>query len=168
MKNAEPGPNPALNDVRSGASLTERESELLRRSGERIFALSRKVAAAEREIERLRSELGQAEVLVDEVRRTRDVLAAQVESLLNERDREYEERAELRRLLASLQAQLQAMLGRFLAVEAQAGPALIGRPSPQRSSHVQMAVIAPPTSTPAAACRRRCRSRWRWRVSAWR
>lgn len=141
MKNAESGTNPALNDVRSGAALNERESELLRRSGERIFALSRKVAAAEREIERLRSELRQSEILVDEVRRTRDVLSAQVESLLNERDREYDERAELRRLLASLQSQLQGMLGKLLLAEDQPASPLLGRPAPQRRGHVRMTLL---------------------------
>lgn len=145
MKNAESSStNAALNDVRQVASLSERESELLRRSGERIFALSRKVAAAEREIERLRAELHQSQLLADEVRRTRDVLSAQVESLLNERDRDYMERAELRRLLAGLQSQLQAILANLVvpASAPAAGPGLIGRVLPQRSGHVSMVLPA--------------------------
>lgn len=142
MKNAESLDSAALSDARKAASLTERESDLLRKSGERIFTLSRKVATAEREIERLRTELEQARLLVDEVRRSRDVLSSQVESLLNERDREYEERAELRRLLASLQSQMQGMLSTLLANDQLPVRPMLGRASPQRSGHVRMAVIS--------------------------
>jgi hypothetical protein len=137
--------NAALNDVRQAAALNERESELLRRSGERIFALSRKVAAAEREIERLRTELHQSQLLADEVRRTRDVLSAQVTALLNERDRDYMERAELRRLLASLQSQMQTILANVVtgsSVDSANAPRLIGRALPQRGGHVPMALPA--------------------------
>ncbi len=141
MKNAESATAGALSDVRNGASLSERESELLRRAGERVFTLSRKVAAAEKENERLRSELRQAEILVDEVRKSRDVLSSQVASLLNERDREYQERAELRRLMASLQSQMQEMLSGFIASQA-APRGILGRASPQRSGHVPMALLA--------------------------
>ena len=97
MNNGQPSAPPLAGPGTAGAA-SDRESELLRQSGERIYALSRKAAAAEREIERLRTELQQAQMLMDEIRRTRDVLSAQVQSLLSDRDREYEERSELRRL----------------------------------------------------------------------
>jgi chromosome segregation ATPase len=141
MKNAQSGTSAALKDVQNGASLSDRESELLQRAGERVFALSRKVAAAEREIERLRSELQQSSILVDEVRRSRDVLSSQVMSLLNERDREYQERAELRRLLASLQSQMQSMLTTLVVRQPSPPQVMLGRPSPQRSGHVPMALL---------------------------
>jgi chromosome segregation ATPase len=141
VKNAESTTAAALSDLRSAASLSERESELVRRAGERVFTLSRKLAAAEKEIERLRSELRQAHVLVDEVRTSRDVLSSQVASLLGERDREYQERAELRRLMASLQSQMQEMLSGFIASQA-APRGLLGRAAPQRSGHVPMALLS--------------------------
>ena len=139
MKNSESATHAALSDARNAASLSERESELLRRSGERIFLLSRKIAAAEREIERLRTELQQANVLVDEVRQSRNVLSAQVTSLLRDREREYDERAELRRLLASLHSLVQGMLSNVLGGDPAGTHRLLGRPSPQRGGRLPMA-----------------------------
>ncbi len=138
MKNAESTTSAALRDVERAAALSPRESELLKRSGERIFILSRKVAAAEKEIERLRTEVAQSQLLIDEVRRSRDVLSAQVASLLNERDRDYHERSELRRLLASLQNQMQTILSTLLAAAPPEPRALLGRSSPQRPGHIRM------------------------------
>ena len=100
----------ATNGVPAGEQLSPRESELLKKAGERIFALSRRVSAAERETERLTAENTALRELVAEVRNMRDVLSSQVSSLLREKDREYEERSELRRLLASLHMQMQEVL----------------------------------------------------------
>ena len=138
MKNAESTTSAALRDVERAAALTPRESDLLKRSGERIFTLSRKVAAAEREIERLKTEVLQSQLLIEEIRRSRDVLSAQVTSLLVERDRDYQERSELRRLLASLQNQMQTILGSLLTAEPLERRALLGRPSPQRPGRIGM------------------------------
>ncbi|MGH2633647.1 MAG: hypothetical protein ACRDG3_09585 [Tepidiformaceae bacterium] len=94
------------------ASLTERESQLLRQAGERVFGLARKVAAAERRETDLKRELDRNNELLEEVRRTRDVLSAQVNSLLRERERDYEERSELRQLLGAITVQLQTAMNR--------------------------------------------------------
>lgn len=90
--------------------LSERESALLRQAGDRVFSLSRRLADADREANRLAATNDALRELLDETRRSRDILSAQVSSLQVERDREYEERAELRRLLASLHLQLQELL----------------------------------------------------------
>jgi uncharacterized coiled-coil DUF342 family protein len=109
--------------------LTARESELLERAGQRVFTLSRKVAEANREIDRLNLKATHLAELLDDARRMRDVLADQVLSLQRERDRDYEERAELRRLLASMQQMMSS------AVAAQARLSLIeSRFFPQRGS----------------------------------
>ena len=92
------------------ASLTPRESELLRKAGERVFALSRRLAAKETEAEQLRFEARSLRDLLAESREVRQVLSAQVASMQTELDREYEERSELRRLLASLHMQMQELL----------------------------------------------------------
>lgn len=92
------------------ASLTARESELLRKAGDRIFKLSRALAEAERSVQRLDQELSHTRELLAETRTSRDLLSAQVTSMHRELDREFVERSELRRLLASLQMQMQSLL----------------------------------------------------------
>ncbi|HXU23971.1 MAG TPA: hypothetical protein VN697_08080 [Tepidiformaceae bacterium] len=93
-------------------SLTERESQLLRQAGERVFALARKVSAAERREGEVKRELERTLELLTETRNTRDVLSAQVQSLLRERERDFEERSELRQLLGAITGQLQAAMNR--------------------------------------------------------
>jgi len=93
-------------------SLTERESQLLRQAGERVFALARKVSAAERREAEVKRELERTLELLTETRNTRDVLSAQVQSLLRERERDFEERSELRQLLGAITGQLQAAMNR--------------------------------------------------------
>lgn len=90
--------------------LTDRESEILRKAGERVFALSKRLAEREREANELRSEVVGARELLAESREVRQVLTDQIQSLQTSLDREYEERAELRRLLASLHMQMQELL----------------------------------------------------------
>jgi chromosome segregation ATPase len=92
------------------SQLTPREAELLKKAGERVYALSRKVADRERETQALKLESQNLRDLLAESREVRRVLAAQVESMQRELDREYEERSELRRLLASLHVQMQELL----------------------------------------------------------
>lgn len=92
------------------ASLTARESELLRKAGDRIFALSRGLAEAEKAVQRLDLELRHTRELLSETRSSRDILSSQVTALQRELEREYVERAELRRLLSSFQMQIQTML----------------------------------------------------------
>lgn len=91
-------------------ALTPRESDLLNQAGDRIFNLSRKLADRERELERTKLENTHLKELLEETRMMRGILSDQVQALQRDLDREYEERAELRRLLASLQLQLQALL----------------------------------------------------------
>lgn len=91
-------------------TLTARESVLLKKAGERVFELSRRVAELERAVERLESELAGARELLAESREVRNVLVAQVTSLQTDLDREYDERSELRKLLASLHIQMQELL----------------------------------------------------------
>lgn len=115
--------------------LSARESALLQKAGERVFALSRKVATLDREVERLRGDLTHAEAMLGEAQKMRDILSNQVASLQREGDRNWEERAELRRLLASLQMQLQTLLGTFIEQQSAPRPGLAaGRISPQHSS----------------------------------
>lgn len=90
--------------------LTERESEILRKAGERVFALSKRLAEQERETDQLRSEAQSARELLAESREVRRVLTDQISALQTALDREYEERSELRRLLASLHVQMQELL----------------------------------------------------------
>jgi chromosome segregation ATPase len=91
-------------------ALTPRESELLRKAGERVYSLSRRLAEKERERDRLEAETRTLRELLAESREVRTVLSAQVESLQKESDRDYQERSELRRLLASLHTQMQELL----------------------------------------------------------
>ena len=104
---------PAISDpLATPPSLTDRESQLLRQAGERVFALARKVSAAERREEEIKRELEQTRELLAETRNTRDVLSAQVQSLLRERERDFEERSELRQLLGAITVQLQTAMNR--------------------------------------------------------
>ncbi len=96
-------------------ALTQRESDLLRQAGERIFALSRSLVAAEKEASKSSQDLLRALEVLKETRATRDILASQVASQLKQIEREFDERAELRRLLASLQMQMQALLTSVIA-----------------------------------------------------
>ena len=98
--------------LQTPASLTERESQLLRQAGERVFALARKVSAAERREAELKRDLDRTLDLLAETRNTRDVLSSQVQSLLRERERDFEERSELRQLLGAITGQLQAAMNR--------------------------------------------------------
>jgi hypothetical protein len=102
------------NDLNLG-QLSEREAEILRRSGERVFELSRRLADAERSLAEARQRTAQLEELLNETRRSRDTLLAHTESLQRLLEREYDERAELRRLLAGLQMQMQSMLNGHVA-----------------------------------------------------
>jgi len=90
--------------------LTARESELLRKAGERVFSLSKRLAEKQRESDQLHSETQSLRDLLAESKEVRRVLSAQVESMQTELDREYEERSELRQLLASLHVQMQELL----------------------------------------------------------
>jgi hypothetical protein len=90
--------------------LTERESDILRKAGERVFALSKRLADQERESDRYQTEAQSLRELLAESREVRKVLSDQISSLYRELDREYEERSELRRLLASLHVQMQELL----------------------------------------------------------
>ncbi len=90
--------------------LSERESEILRKAGERVFALSKRLADKESESSSLRAETQNLRELLAESREVRKVLTDQISSLHRELDREYEERSELRRLLASLHLQMQELL----------------------------------------------------------
>jgi hypothetical protein len=126
-----------------GFDLTARESDLLRKAGERVFGLSRQLAASEAHARRLQSELEHTREILAETRQTREILSAQVTTLHREIEREFEERSELRKLLASLQLQLQAMLPSLIAPAAPETPFFLpGRASPQRGS-----ALAEPTET---------------------
>jgi hypothetical protein len=105
--------------------LTPREGELLRQAGDRVFALSRKLADANKLIEMLKVQMGHTDELLAETRRARDILSDQVASLLRERDRDYEERAELRKLLASMQFFITSVVNtqaRFALLETRTSP----------------------------------------------
>jgi hypothetical protein len=95
--------------------LSEREAEILRRSGERVFELSRRLADAERSLAGAQQRTAQLEELLAETRKSRDTLLTHAESLQRLLEREYDERAELRRLLAGLQMQMQSMLNGHVA-----------------------------------------------------
>ena len=101
--------NPQLPEGPLGR-LTERESDILRKAGERVFALSKRLADQEREADRSSAEAQSLRELLAESREVRKVLTDQISSLHRELDREYEERSELRRLLASLHVQMQELL----------------------------------------------------------
>ena len=81
----------------------------------------------------MRQESVQLRELLTETRSSRDALSAHVESLQRHLEREYDERAELRRLLAGLQMQVQAMLPGN-GQTAPGGPQFIGRQAGQRSA----------------------------------
>lgn len=117
-----------------GFELTARESDLLRKAGERVFGLSRQLAATEANARRLQSELEHTREILAETRQTRDILSAQVTALQREVEREFEERSELRKLLASLQLQLQAMLPSVIPPAALPPISLTQRTRPQRGS----------------------------------
>jgi hypothetical protein len=102
-------PKGELNGTLSN-KLTARESALMEQAGQRVASLSRRLADADKEVGRLTAANEALHELLDETRRSRDILSAQVNSLQLERDREYDERAELRRLLASLHLQVQELL----------------------------------------------------------
>ncbi len=105
-----PIPQPAAPKQNGFSSLTARESELLRKAGDRIFALSRGLAEAEKSVQRLELELRHTRELLTETRSSRDVLSSQVTALQRELEREFVERSELRRMLSSFQMQIQNML----------------------------------------------------------
>jgi predicted RNase H-like nuclease (RuvC/YqgF family) len=119
--------------------LTPREAELLKKAGERVYALSRKLSDREREAQGLQSESRSLRELLAESHEVRKVLAAQVESLQKELDREYEERSELRRLLASLHVQMQELL-----------PVITGLSRANELSPRQQARIEAPAPPPAS------------------
>lgn len=102
--------HPERQPVNPLGQLSERESEILKKAGERVFALSRRLADKELESEKLRAESHSLRELLAESREVRQVLTDQITSLHVELDREYEERSELRRLLASLHVQMQELL----------------------------------------------------------
>ncbi len=128
----EPG---TMNDEDAAEGVRGQEAQLLRLSTDRIYSLSRRLATADQELHGLRAEVTQMRETLEETRRMRDLLASQVESLLRERERDYEERAELRRLLASAHSQLREILPRAFAV-ADGGSFVspIARVLPQRGS----------------------------------
>ncbi len=121
-----------LSPPESFGALTARESELLKRAGERVFALSRRLAERDREVERLTSEVASLRELLAEHRTMREILSAQVASLQTEHEREYEERAELRRLVAGLHLQLQEVIP--LLVKQQAVPGPVSLPAGRREA----------------------------------
>jgi chromosome segregation ATPase len=129
----------ALADAGALKGLSSRESELVRKAGERVFELSRKTAERDREIDRLKLELAHLREMLDETIRSREVLSSQVLALQAEAERALEERAELRTLLAGSQAQVQQLLARLLdsgptAHEPAPGPLRLGKQAPQRGS----------------------------------
>lgn len=109
--------------------LTERESEILRKAGERVFALSRRLADKEKESDQHRAESTSLRELLAESREVRKVLTDQITSLQRELDREYEERSELRRLLASLHLQMQELLPVVTGLSQAHQAQLIARPA---------------------------------------
>jgi hypothetical protein len=117
-----------------GAGLNDREAQLLQLSGDRIYSLSRRLATADREAQILRAELDTTREMLTEARHMRDILASQVEALLKERDRDYEERAQLRELLLASQAQLHQLLPHALGGFTALARSPIGRVLPQRGS----------------------------------
>jgi chromosome segregation ATPase len=129
----------ALADAGALKGLSSRESELVRKAGERVFELSRKAAERDREVDRLKLELTHLREMLEETIRSREVLSSQVVAQQAEAERALEERAELRTLLAGSQAQVQQLLARLLAPEPRAqqaspGPLRLGKQAPQRGS----------------------------------
>jgi len=118
---------PELSLPTSFGPLTARETELLKRAGERVFALSRRLAERDREVERLRAEVDSLRELLAENRNIREILSAQITSLQTEHEREYEERSELRRLVAALHLQLQEVIPMLVRQRAEEVPALAAR-----------------------------------------
>lgn len=128
--------------------LTARESELLKRAGERVFVLSRRLAERDREVERLTAEVRSLRELLSENRNMREILSAQIASLQMEHEREYDERAELRRLVAGLHLQLQEVIP--LLVKQQSVPEAAALPANGRDS----------TSRPRPRHRAQAKSSW--------
>ena len=125
---------PGLSPPASFGPLTARETELLKRAGERVFALSRRLAERDREVEKLRAEVDSLRELLAENRNIREILSAQIMSLQTEHEREYEERAELRRLVAALHLQLQEVIPMLVRQRAEEVPALAAPvPQPERA-----------------------------------
>jgi chromosome segregation ATPase len=135
----------ALADAGALKGLSSRESELVRKAGERVFELSRKAAERDREIDRLKLELAHLREMLDETIRSREVLSSQVVSLQADAERALEERAELRTLLAGSQAQVQQLLARLLESgplaqqQPSPGPLRLGKQAPQRGSRAAAA-----------------------------
>jgi uncharacterized coiled-coil protein SlyX len=96
---------------------------MLHQAGDRVFTLARRLATAEREQARLGKEIDHLNELLVETRTSRDVLSAQVQSLLVERERDYEERAELRRLLSVVAGQVQMSMAQWTATMKAPAPA---------------------------------------------
>lgn len=124
---------PELSPPTSFGPLTARESELLKRAGERVFALSRRLAERDREVERLRAEVDSLRELLAENRNIREILSAQITSLQTEHEREYEERSELRRLVAALHLQLQEVIPMLVRQRTEEVPALAARIPEERN-----------------------------------
>ena len=127
----------ALADAAALKGLSNRESELVRKAGERVFELSRKAAEREREVERLALDIQHLQRLLEETVRSREVLTNQVRSMQIDAERGLEERSELRRLLAGAQAQVQQLLASLLAPPTDSStpePRRLGTHAPQRDS----------------------------------
>jgi chromosome segregation ATPase len=141
--------------------LTERESRLLKEAGDHVSSLAQRLATARRDVEASQQELRMLQEVLAETRRTRDVLSAQVSSLQEQRERDYDERAELRRLLAAVSAQFQAIYENGIS---SARRAEAGRVAPQRTSEPS-GQRALPTAT-AGSLRQRARKGWA-RLANW-
>lgn len=150
-----------LKDVPPG--LTEREARLLKEAGDHVSSLAQRLAAARRDVDASQQELRLLQEVLAETRRTRDVLSAQVQSLQEQRDRDYDERAELRRLLAAVSTQFQAIFENGYS----AHRAELGRAAPQ---HTTGAGPQPAPRTLAAppppSLRDKARKRWA-RLANW-
>ncbi len=121
----------AFEDTSALKGLSSRESELVRKAGERVFELSRRLAERERELDRLRSEHAHLRELLEETVRSRDVLSSQIMALHTDAERSYEERAQLRELLARAQIQLQDVVTTLVAErKSPAAPSLNAAPEP--------------------------------------
>ena len=142
----------ALEDTSALKGLSSRESELVRKAGERVFELSRRLAERERELDRLRSEHAHLRELLEETVRSRDVLSSQIMALHTDAERSYDERVQLRELLARAQIQWQEVVTSLVA---------------ERKSPVDPAPAASTQSAiPAAAPQQRRRPRARKRQLA--
>lgn len=136
--------------------LSERESELVTKAGERVFELSRRLGERERELAQLKAEINSLRQLLEETTRSREVLASQIIACQSENDRNYQERVELRQLLGSAQTQLQNLVQKVLVEGAIGGSEL---PDPLAASSKPKAVTATSRSGTVKLARRRVR-RW--------